>query len=203
MKQNRYWAVVFMFILTAILSTILIGLARFTEPQVKRNKEIAFETAVIRCIGSIDVKTPMEIHTVFNRDFSKPSSAGGAFVYQPNGAIEGYALPFEGQGFWSKIRGVIGMGPDQQTILGIWFYEQAETPGLGARIVEPFFYEQFAGKVLNLSNKPILIRPAAEATDKDISAVTGATQTCVRLEKLLNDAVVSWRGSMAKGGQSQ
>lgn len=203
MKENRYWAVIFMFILTAVLSTVLIGLARFTEPQVKRNNEIAFETAVVRCIPSIEAKTATEVHAVFNRDFVKPDSAAGAFVYQPQGTAAGYALPFEGQGFWSNIRGVIGISADYETISGIWFYEQAETPGLGARIVEPFFYQQFAGKTLITSPRPIPIRPVAEATDKDIAAISGATQTCVRLEKLLNNAVVAWRDRMAKGGHSQ
>ncbi len=203
MKENRYWAVVFMFVLTAILSTILIGLARFTEPQVRLNQQIAFETAAVRCIPSTEAKTPAEIHAIFERDFVKPESAAGAFVYQPSGKAAGYALPFSGQGFWSTIRGVIGIGIDRKTVLGIWFYEQAETPGLGARIVEPFFYGQFAGKTLSPGARPIPIRPVADATDKDIAAISGATQTCVRLEKLLNTAIEEWRNKMTQGGQGQ
>lgn len=203
MTQNRYWAVVFMFILTAILSTILIGLARFTEPQVRLNREIAFETAVIRCIPSITAVTVTDIHTIFKRDFTKPDSAAGAFVYQPAGVVCGYVLPFSGRGFWANIEGVIGFSPDQKTILGIWFYQQAETPGLGARIVEPFFYEQFAGKVLGEGKRPIPIKPVAEATKNDIAAISGATQTCVRLEKLLNEAIEDWRHKIAMGGREQ
>jgi Na+-transporting NADH:ubiquinone oxidoreductase subunit C len=203
MKENRYWAVVFMFVLTAILSTILIGLARFTEPQVRLNQQIAFETAAVRCIPSIEAKTETEIHTIFERDFAKPDSAAGAYLYQPSGKAMGYALPFSGQGFWSIIRGVIGIDVDGKTILGIWFYEQAETPGLGARIVEPFFYEQFAGKILNPNARPILIKPMADAKEGDIAAISGATQTCVRLEKLLNDTIAAWRDKMTHGGQAQ
>jgi Na+-transporting NADH:ubiquinone oxidoreductase subunit C len=201
--QNRYWAVVFMFVLTAILSTILIGLARFTEPRVRLNREIAFETAAVRCIPLIEAKTETEIHTVFGRDFIKPESASGAYLYQPSGRAVGYALPFSGQGFWSTIRGVIGISVDRKTILGVWFYEQAETPGLGARIVEPFFYEQFAGKIFSSDARPIRIKSVADATDKDIAAISGATQTCVRLEKLLNAAIEEWRNKMTQEGSGQ
>jgi Na+-transporting NADH:ubiquinone oxidoreductase subunit NqrC len=201
MKENRYWAVIFMFVLTAILSTILIGLARYTEPQVRANQQIAFETAVIRSIPSIQANTPAEIHSVFERDFVSTDS--GAYLYQPSGSPGGYVLPFSGQGFWSIIRGVIGIGTDRKTILGIWFYEQAETPGLGARIVEPVFYEQFAGKILRADARPVAIKSMADAKEGDIAALSGATQTCVRLEKLLNDAIVQWQEKMAPGGQGQ
>lgn len=193
MKESRYFAVVYMFVLTAICSTLLIGLARLTEAKVQSNEQIAFERAALAVFGGIQVRSDTQVHAVFTRDFVAPSTPGQAYEYRPGGQLAGYALPFEGQGFWAPIRGVIGIGTDSRTITGIWFYEQAETPGLGARIVEPFFYEQFAGKQFADGPRPIRIRPPAEASDKDIQAITGATQTCVRLEKLLNDAVTQWR----------
>jgi Na+-transporting NADH:ubiquinone oxidoreductase subunit C len=193
MKESRYFAVVYMFVLTAICSTLLIGLARLTEAKVKSNEQIAFERAALAVFPSVQVQSDAEVHAVFTKDFAAPKVSGDAYEYRPQGQLAGYALPFEGQGFWAPIRGVIGIGTDFKTITGIWFYEQAETPGLGARIDEPFFYEQFAGKQFDEGLRPIRIRAPAEATDRDIQAITGATQTCVRLEKLLNDAVTQWR----------
>jgi Na+-transporting NADH:ubiquinone oxidoreductase subunit C len=200
MKQGRYFAVIFMFVLTALLSGILIGLARFTEPAAAANRQIAFETAVVRCFPQIKIQNTTEIHTIFTRDFIH-SDATGTFEYRPFGQLAGYALPFEGQGFWSIIKGVIGISTDKTTIQGIWFYDQAETPGLGARIVEPFFYEQFADKVLTHDTRPVRILPVAEATSRDIQAISGATQTCTRLEKLLNTAIEQWRQKMQGQGK--
>jgi Na+-transporting NADH:ubiquinone oxidoreductase subunit C len=199
MKENRYFAVVFMFVLTALLSGILIGLARFTEPAAAANRQIAFETAVIRSFPQIQAQNAAEIHTIFSRDFTY-NNASAAYEYRPGGTLAGFALPFEGQGFWSIIKGVIGIGADKTTITGIWFYEQAETPGLGSRIAEPFFYGQFAGKSFAQDARPVRIRPLAEATEKDIQAISGATQTCTRLETLLNAAVEQWRQKMKNGG---
>ncbi|MEN6309112.1 MAG: FMN-binding protein [Anaerohalosphaeraceae bacterium] len=193
MKESRYFAVVYMFGLTAICSTLLIGLARLTDAKIKSNAQIAFERAALAVFPAVQVQSDAEVHAVFMKDFVAPKAAGEAYEYRPGGQLAGYALPFEGQGFWAAIRGVIGIGTDFRTITGIWFYEQAETPGLGARIVEPFFYEQFAGKQFADGSRPIRIRPPAEATQKDIQAITGATQTCTRLEKLLNEAVTQWR----------
>lgn len=196
MKQNRYFAVVYMFVLTAVLSTLLIGLERFTRENVKANEQIAFEKAVLSVFRQDKIKLSIEIHSVFTQDFVLPDSAGGAYEYRPGGELTGYALPFAGQGFWSQIKGVIGIGTDRKTITGIQFYEQAETPGLGARIVEPFFYEQFAQKTLSQGQRPVRIRPQSEASANDIQSITGATQTCVRLEKLLNEAIVQWQQKM-------
>jgi Na+-transporting NADH:ubiquinone oxidoreductase subunit C len=200
MKQNRYFAVVYMFVLTAALSTMLIGLERLTRRQVKTNEQIAFERAVLAVFPQIDSKSSTEIHVVFTRDFVL-SDRDGAYEYRPSGQLAGYALPFEGPGFWAQIKGVVGIGTDQKTMTGIQFYEQAETPGLGARIIEPFFYEQFVKKTLTEGPRPVRIRPPSEAADNDIAAITGATQTCVRLEKILNDAVVQWRQKIQEQGK--
>jgi len=201
MKQNRYFAVLYMFVLTAVFSTLLIGLERFTRQRVKTNERIAFESAVLAVFPQTEVKSPEEIHSLFTKEFVLNETAGEVYEYRPAGQLAGYALPFTGQGFWSTIKGVVGVGTDKTTITGIRFYEQAETPGLGARIAESFFYDQFAGKTLNENERPVRIRPSAEAGANDIQAITGATQTCVRLEKLLNEAVVQWRQKMQEHGQ--
>ena len=57
----------------------------------------------------------------------------------------GYAVPFEGQGFWNTIRGLLAFQADGQTVLGIAFLDQKETPGLGGRIAEPWYRRRFEG----------------------------------------------------------
>jgi Na+-transporting NADH:ubiquinone oxidoreductase subunit C len=107
-----------------------------------------------------------------------------------------------GQGFWAPIQGVIGIAADKQTITGIVFYQQNETPGLGAEITKPAFRSQFKGKKLSPGDKAINIRrPGAELGASDVHAVTGATQTCTRLERIINAALDSWRAQIGKEGQ--
>jgi len=65
---------------------------------------------------------------------------------------------FEGQGFWARIRGIVGIAADRKTVTGITFYEQSETPGLGAEIVRPAFRNQFKGKLLAPKERPITMR---------------------------------------------
>ena len=81
------------------------------------------------------------------------------------------------------------------------FYDQSETPGLGARIVEPEFCEQFVGKKIKSGDKPISFKSESAGDDLEsnqVHSITGATQTCVRLEKLINDGLIEWQQLMAR-----
>ena len=115
------------------------------------------------------------------------------------GQTVAYALPVSGQGFWAPIKGIIGLKADRRTITGIAFYEQNETPGLGAQITTSAFTSQFKGKVLSWGDKALNIRPpGAPLGASDVEAVTGATQTSTRLEKILNDALTEWHSKFAE-----
>jgi electron transport complex protein RnfG len=59
----------------------------------------------------------------------------------------GYAFVANGPGFQGPIRMIVGTSPDIQTLLGMRVLEQAETPGLGAKITEENFGKQFSGLV--------------------------------------------------------
>ena len=92
-------------------------------------------------------------------------------------------------------------------IIGIAFYEQNETPGLGAQITKYAFKNQFNGKIISSSGKPINMRqPGSELGKSDVHAITGATQTSTRLEKIINDALIKWLSEFNQaiiGGQIQ
>ena len=51
-----------------------------------------------------------------------------------------------GYGLWDAIYGYLAIKPDGNTIIGIAWYDQKETPGLGANIAEPSWQKQFLGK---------------------------------------------------------
>lgn len=58
----------------------------------------------------------------------------------------GYVIPVNGFGLWDAIYGYIAVAPDGDTVLGISWYDQKETPGLGANIAEAYWQDQFPGK---------------------------------------------------------
>ncbi len=195
MKDNPFFAVIYMFLVTAVLSSVVIGFASFTHDKVEANKQLAFEKAILEVFSLAEDKASVELHDTFIKSIRGFDSSGeNVSSYVIDEKVVGYAIPVSGKGFWAKIKGVVGVDTDKTTITGVAFYEQNETPGLGAEITMHDFRNQFAGKKIAASGKPIEIKPVgSELNDNSVHAISGATQTCTRLEKLINDDLTQWR----------
>lgn len=63
-------------------------------------------------------------------------------------AIEGYVFPVNGMGLWDAIFGFLAIKKDGDTVIGISWYDQKETPGLGGNISDPAWQGQFPGKLI-------------------------------------------------------
>ena len=94
-----------------------------------------------------------------------------------------HVLPIGGPGLWGQIEGVAGLNSDLDRLTGVDFTVQIETPGLGGRIVELWFREQFRGKTGPLSRVPE--RTEGEGANQ-FDAITGATITSTAVEDMLN-----------------
>jgi len=204
--KNQIWfPVLYIFILTLVLSSILILFGLFTRKRVEDNTRIALERSVLEVLP-IDLadKIPTnQVHQLYTKLIRDPdASSGKAFRYIEADSLIAYILPVQGPGFWAAIKGVIGIAVDQKTVTGISFYEQNETPGLGGEIVSQTFRRQFVGKKLGAGKAPLEIRMPAEPIDENsVHAVTGATQTSMRLSKFLNEALLTWQRAVTEKGE--
>lgn len=64
----------------------------------------------------------------------------------------GYVFPVNGFGLWDAIYGYIAIATDGDTVIGISWYDQKETPGLGANIADPPWQSLFPGKKIFLES---------------------------------------------------
>lgn len=62
------------------------------------------------------------------------------------GEIDVLILPVRGYGLWSTMRGFLALDSDLNTVVGLGFYDHAETPGLGGEIDNPNWKGQWVGK---------------------------------------------------------
>jgi Na+-transporting NADH:ubiquinone oxidoreductase subunit C len=97
---------------------------------------------------------------------------------------------FSGMGFWDRIDGIIVLTQDLEKIINIQFFDQKETPGLGARIEEKWFTDQFKGVPIawekDVSDRVIIGRATGAKPKNQVDAITGATQTSMALKRFLN-----------------
>jgi len=85
--------------------------------------------------------------------------------YDDRDDVTGFAFVGEGAGYGGAIRILVGVDDNSGAILGLAVLSHSETPGIGSKIEEASFRNQFVGKTLD---DPI-------AVGKDINALTGAT----------------------------
>ena len=100
-----------------------------------------------------------------------------------------YATDFAGPGLWGTIEGVIAVSSDLKTLVGIEIVSDNETPGLGARINEPWFKNQFRGESISSGTIAVTQTPGDGDLDKSnsiIDGVTGATRTSDSIEAIVN-----------------
>ncbi|QVL57437.1 MAG: NADH:ubiquinone reductase (Na(+)-transporting) subunit C [Simkaniaceae bacterium] len=71
---------------------------------------------------------------------------------EPSSIPYGYVLPVNGYGLWDAIYGYLGLKANGDTILGMTWYDQKETPGLGGEIALPEWQGQFFDKVIFQKN---------------------------------------------------
>jgi Na+-transporting NADH:ubiquinone oxidoreductase subunit C len=95
-----------------------------------------------------------------------------------DGSPKLYVFPVRGYGLWSMMQGFLAVKPDFQTVEGLVFFEQKETPGLGGEVKSPGFLNQWPGKQLYADEGDVQIRVIKSADDDhSIDALSGATIT--------------------------
>ena len=108
------------------------------------------------------------------------------YLQKEHSKIVAYCLPIFGKGLWSTIYGYIALESDLNTIKGVTFYKQGETPGLGAEIAADWFTKNFNGKKIfdkngNLTSV-VIIKGVTEKTSPkfyhEVDGISGATKTC-------------------------
>ncbi|HKM42776.1 MAG TPA: FMN-binding protein [Limnochordia bacterium] len=181
MKKDSYlYTIIFTFVLTAVFAAMLAITQAYYLPAITENEANVERVAILTVLG---VAPGEDLVMTFGEQV-QPAQAGQLTIYasyDANGDLHGYAYPLDGQGLWGAIRGYIGVSAAFDRLLGMEFIEQNETPGLGGRIDEAWYKEQFAGVPLVLG-EPIVYGDG-------LDAITGATSSSNAVLNILNDTV--------------
>ena len=106
-------------------------------------------------------------------------------------------LPVYGTGYQSTIRAYLALKGDLNTIAGLSIYEQAETPGLGARITAPEWQSQWIDRQITDAAGTVaitVVRSGASGVN-EVDGLTGATRSSTGVANL----VQFWMGPLGYG----
>ncbi|MDW7658654.1 MAG: FMN-binding protein [Bacillota bacterium] len=184
MKNGYIYTLIFILVLSAAFGGLLAGANAWLRPKIDENALVAEKRSVLYAFGLDDSGTPQAISERFENLVREETIDDlDVYAWLENGQVAGYAVPFSGAGLWGTIRGYLAVSADLETVLGLTFVEQNETPGLGGRIDEPDYKEQFRNLSIDLQ------RGFAYGSDGDgqIDAITGATSTSRAVLQILNN----------------
>ncbi|MCB9229127.1 MAG: Na(+)-translocating NADH-quinone reductase subunit C [Deltaproteobacteria bacterium] len=101
-----------------------------------------------------------------------------------DGKLEQVVLPVHGKGLWSTMYGYLAVMADGNTIRGLGFYDQQETPGLGGEVDNPRWKALWHQKKLRDGKGDLKIEvikghvnPEAVTADFQVDGLSGATIT--------------------------
>ncbi len=122
----------------------------------------------------------------FNR-VEDATAAGILEVYEgsKDGTVVGYTVKTEQNGYGGTVVILIGMSIDGE-IVGVKIGEHTETPGLGSKIADASFVNQYVGKA---TTNEFAVTKDQPAGDADIQAISGATISSKAVTNGVNSAV--------------
>lgn len=113
-------------------------------------------------------------------------------VENTDGSIKTLILPIHGYGLWSTLYGFMALESDLQTVVGLGFYQHAETPGLGGEVDNPNWKAQWQGKVVydesgdvDISVVKGSVDPNSPKAEHQVDGLAGATLTSRGVESLV------------------
>ena len=117
-------------------------------------------------------------------------------VFNEADSSVGYSLVYSGNGFQGKIKLMIGLSDDISKITSIEVLEQSETPGLGTKILEPPYKDQYNGLVTTPAVK--LVKGLEPSNPNEVQSITGATISSRAVVTIVNDGVAKLRALESK-----
>jgi len=183
----RIFPLIFMLLVTIVCISVVVGLHLSTRERVEVNEDLFLRRTVL---DAADISYPndfREIDSLYEEMVTEDEDSGSIFyrIMQSDGSLS-YVVPAEGPGLWGQIMVMVGFAEDLVELTGIGIFSQNETPGLGARIEEEWFQDQFAGK----RGPFTLVEEGTADSPNEIDGITGATKTSRAMISIMNRAVI-------------
>ncbi len=178
--------VVFMVLVAAVFTGVLATLNAVTIDTIREQEELKKQTSILYVFDQTIPADADALVAKYNEVISHGSSGDvDYYMATVEGQVTGYAFEFQGSGLWGTIWGYVAVTPEFDQIMGVDFIKHSETPGLGGRISEAWYRDQFRGISLDDAQQEFIIyKPAAGG---NVDAVTGATLTSVSVKNMLDE----------------
>ena len=142
---------------------------------------------------------PFAIALDMKNEYAKPEAERNLPIFEArmDDGTTYYIIPVYGSGLWGPIWGNIALEGDFNTIYGVTFGHQGETPGLGAEIATPIYESQYKNKTIYSGNNLVsiaVLKGAGSSTGNPnaVDAITGGTITSRGVETMMKSNLAGY-----------
>lgn len=115
------------------------------------------------------------------------------YLVKEGDEVKTLILPVHGYGLWSTMYGFLAIESDLNTVVGLKFYDQKETPGLGGEVENPLWRAQWEAKKIHDEDGELRIEVLKGTVDKtreesqyQVDGLAGSTITSRGVTNLLH-----------------
>lgn len=178
-------------VVALLLTVVATGLKERQQNNIRNEK-------MQQLLATIGIDAPRDgVQPIYNQYFKEELNVAQdgqepltLYLYEKEGQ-SGYVIPTTGNGLWGKVYANVALADDLNTITGITFSHDSETPGLGAEITSEAFRNQFIGKqILDNSGNVVSVAVVKHADPSDlhqVDAISGGTMTSNGVSAMLLD----------------
>lgn len=184
MKGGALYTVGFILVLSLFFGLVLGGASVYYSPKIEANELLAERRSILYVFDLETQGSAEDVLERFTENIEEQTVSGVELFARIDeaGAVLGYAVPFNGTALWGSMSGYLGVSPGLDRITGVVFTDHNETPGLGGRVDELEYREQFR-------DLPLDPEQDLSYEQEGLDAITGATSTSNAVLKILNNLI--------------
>lgn len=186
-KKRVLYPVLFMIAITAVFTLVLALINELSTDRIEKQEMLKTQT---KLLNSLNIEYEVDDESIiqtFNKYISQDNIDDIDFyTASDSDSIIGYGFSVKGPGLWGSIEAFIALDSNFEYIKGVDFITHSETPGLGGRIDEKWFLEQFRDISIkdNTDENHLVFKPSIGG---NVDSISGATITSKAVLKLFND----------------
>lgn len=192
-NSNAY-TIIYASVMVIIVAFLLAFVASSLKPT--QDKNVALDTKK-QVLASLNIRDCADVESEYAKVLGDQDQNAETLTANVDGE-EKLVIKVKGAGLWGPIWGWISINKDGETVYGTYFNHEGETAGLGARITEQWFQDEFQGKkIFEGENVALGVyksgkAPAGLSTeDYVVDAVTGATLTSNGVNDMIQQGLSS------------
>lgn len=202
--QNSYLLQAWLVISLALFFGIaLTGVQTVLSPRIETNKkketmekvpEIILGTSHIQNQATTDPPLKIEQRSI-TVDTNNRKKVYTVFETRyPDGKPAGWVVKSAGQGYADKIELLFGTDPGATKLTGLFILDQKETPGLGNKITDQHWRDQF---IMKPTGRILKVVKGGAKGPYEIDAITGATISSKSVTTIINQALADLRKQLS------